>query len=91
MAADPGSRAVAWTRRVPYDRGRAAFALDLKAEYTPDCARCGSGLYPAEFAEATGNKVLAFRCILCGTYLEPGHVPNARVTRMISGPRAPRD
>lgn len=88
MAAESGARAVAWSRRVPYVHGTTPFALDFAPEHAPDCARCGTGLYPAELADGTGNRVPAFRCIPCGTYVEPGHVPDARVSR--TGRRGPR-
>jgi|GEM_PF-3094857 hypothetical protein len=54
------------------------------------CPRCRSDLFPTELTDSGGNKVTAFRCILCGTYVEPGHVPDREVVRTVRGPRGPR-
>jgi hypothetical protein len=57
----------------------------------PACPRCATRLFPAELGDGQGHKILALRCILCGTYVEPGHVPDTVVVRTVRGPRGPRN
>jgi len=55
-----------------------------------DCPRCDSRLFEAEVADSDGHRVVVLHCISCGTYVEPGHVPDTEVVRTVRGPRGPR-
>lgn len=55
-----------------------------------ECPRCETGLVPAELGDGRGNTVHVLHCILCGAYLEPGHVPDNHPVRAVRGPRGPR-
>jgi hypothetical protein len=89
-ATQPDPRPRAGWGSAPYVHGTAALDLLRPPEVAVQCPRCGTGLFPAELADTAGNKVLAFHCILCGTYVEPGHVPDPEVVRTVRGPRGPR-
>jgi hypothetical protein len=56
----------------------------------PECPRCETELVPAELADGHGTNLHVLRCILCGAYVEPGHVPDDQPVRAVRGPRGPR-
>jgi hypothetical protein len=56
----------------------------------PECPRCETQLVPGELGDERGTHVAVLHCILCGAYVEPGHVPDDQPVRTVRGPRGPR-
>lgn len=77
-------------RRSLHDQGLADPASGPGLDGAIACPRCATRLFPDELGDCEGHKVHAFHCILCGTYVEPGHVPDRHVVRTVRGPRGPR-
>jgi hypothetical protein len=70
---------------------KGTLATDPFPEAIRVCPRCGTDLFGDEIADAEGHRVPVLHCILCGTYVEPGHVPDTVVVRTVRGPRGPRN